>query len=86
MARYRRKLEEVEAVRWDGTAKARDDAQKLGIIADTDGRLPLAASVLYIGTANRDGQANLGDWIVKGPGDMLAVYSPEDFAALFEPI
>lgn len=89
MAKFRRKLETVEAVLWDGNLAARDAIQNMAPSMTSVAAIPAApsgADSLFMVTPASNVRAEIGDWIVKGPDGKLVAVKPDAFAKMYEAI
>lgn len=89
MAKFRRKLETVEAVLWDGTQAARDAIQNMASSLTSVAAIPVGpsgADSLFMLTPTKDARAEIGDWIIKGPDGELVAVKPDVLAKMYEAI
>lgn len=93
MAEYRKKPvqnpEIIEAVQWDGTAKALGTILNLGIGSNHPICTPYPCrptDSLEITTLEGVRKASPGDWIIKGVQGELYPCTPDIFEATYEPV
>lgn len=86
--RYRTRIAEVEAMRWDGTGQSRRE------IADwakgaVDGVVTAGEETLLVRSTQGEfrsvGYARTGDWIVRDADGQFTRCGPASFALLYEP-
>ncbi len=77
--KFRKKPVEVEAVRWDGTAKSYAECACLNMLLVNESRL-------LIRTPEGAVTASVGDWIIRGVKGELYPCKPDVFEATYEPL
>ena len=86
MRRFRKKPVVIEAIRFDGTIRGVEEAQKfVGPGLQTDQK-PCIGYILCIPTLEGDMRAMPGDWIIKGIKGEFYPCKPDIFEATYEPM
>jgi hypothetical protein len=83
--KFRKKPVVIEAIQWDGSAKAQIQIEEWvgdGIQAD----FTKPGTPIIIPTLEGDHQGKLGDWIIKGVKDEVYPCKPDIFEQTYEPV